>query len=56
MYNAEKWLNIMHESVESKIPEIATGDVLQKMVLLKMLQNPRENTFVRLSFFIKLQG
>ena len=36
--------------------EAATGGVLLKKVLLKILQNSQENTCARVSFLIKLQA
>ena len=50
----EKFLNTLHfASIKS---EAATGAVLLKRVLLKILQNSQENTCARLSFVIKLQA
>ena len=37
-------------------PEAATGSVLQEKLFLEILQNSQENTCVRVSFLIKLQG
>ena len=50
------FLKCNKERIHEIFPELAIGGVLQKKVFLKISQISQENTYVGVSFLIKLQA